>query len=752
MTLLMTSYSHGTKATTGILLWSTDSEFDPKILKGLGNMKNLRYLLLDLDFDLEFDEVSQYLPNALRCLCWYRYPFGSLPRTFEANNLVGLYMPESRIVQVWEGGERKVLKKLRFLTFIDSNLKSLDLGLFPNLEKLNIERCYNFEELHIPVECLRLKSLVLKSSKLRTLDLRGIPYLETLSLHGCHDLVELHIPVECLRFKSLVLDSSKLRTLDLRGAPNLKTLKLGVCYDLIELHVHIKCLKLDSINIMSAQLRTFDLGWTPNLKSLVLDSSKLRALDLRGTPYLETLSLHGCDDLEEPHIPVEWLRLESLVLDSSKLRALDLRGTPYLETLSLIGCDDFVELHIPVECLRLKSLVLRSSKLRTLDLRGTPYLETLSLEGCHDLAELHIPVECLRLKSLVLDSSRLRTLDLRGAPNLETLRLRGCYDLVELHVHIECLKLESIDIMGAQLRTFDLGWTPNLKMLILTDCYHLFEAVKVGCASMLHLKAESLEMCPLHLGNNMSNFRFECFYEEEKGPWIGNLEKLISFGLCACTNLERFSQSICGLRYLRKLTLEGGIPESPKDLDRLECLEELNLLSTKITHLPDSICKLKHLKYLKLDRCWFLETLPEDLGRLECLEKLILSECVFLRHIPDSICNMKRLWFFLLPGCIAIEKLPEEIGRLNRHEVELIKLVVKDISSKLPVVNADGNLIGMRTRINGVVSSLNAFPDELSMIGIVGMGGGGKTTLARAVFDQICNELEGSRLEVEQKD
>ncbi|KVI02318.1 Leucine-rich repeat-containing protein, partial [Cynara cardunculus var. scolymus] len=114
-----------------------------------------------------------------------------------------------------------------------------------------------------------------------------------------------------------------------------------------------------------------------------------------------------------------------------------------------------------------------------------------------------------------------------------------------------------------------------------------------------------------------------------------------------------------------KLTLEGGIPESPKDLDRLECLEKLNLLSTKITHLPDSICKLKHLKDLKLDPYWFLEKLPQDLGRLECLEKLILSECVILRHIPDSICNMKLLQYFLLPGCIAIEKLPEEIGRLK---------------------------------------------------------------------------------------
>ncbi|KAI3703054.1 hypothetical protein L6452_28808 [Arctium lappa] len=149
----------------------SSSELNPEIfMKGLGNLKKLRFLQVHHYFpypsnNWEFDEVRRYFPNALRCLRWERYPFGSLPKSFQANNLVQLEMPYSRIVQLWEGGDKKALNKLRFLDLSWSNLKYLDLGLTPNLETLDLTDCPDLVELHMPAEWRKLISLKLSHSK-----------------------------------------------------------------------------------------------------------------------------------------------------------------------------------------------------------------------------------------------------------------------------------------------------------------------------------------------------------------------------------------------------------------------------------------------------------------------------------------------------------------------------------------------------------------------------------------------------------
>lgn len=91
-------------------------ELRPELLmKGFENMKKLR--ILEVYYtrrtsyycsDWECQQVSRYFPNAFRFLRVDSYPYFSLPKTFCANNLVGLEMPRSNIEQFFDRKERKV--------------------------------------------------------------------------------------------------------------------------------------------------------------------------------------------------------------------------------------------------------------------------------------------------------------------------------------------------------------------------------------------------------------------------------------------------------------------------------------------------------------------------------------------------------------------------------------------------------------------------------------------------------------------
>ncbi|GJY47065.1 Toll/interleukin-1 receptor domain-containing protein, partial [Tanacetum coccineum] len=102
-----------------------------------------------------------------------------------------------------------------------------------------------------------------------------------------------------------------------------------------------------------------------------------------------------------------------------------------------------------------------------------------------------------------------------------------------------------------------------------------------------------------------------------------------------------------------------------------------------------------------------------------------------------------RKWIEALKGA------SELVGRdlrdtTNGHEAELIKIIVRDISVDLRSINSDWDkkLVGMKTRVKDVISSLELCSDEVRMIGIKGIAGGGKTTLARAAFDYLSKSYD----------
>uniref|UniRef100_A0A6N2LUE2 TIR domain-containing protein n=1 Tax=Salix viminalis TaxID=40686 RepID=A0A6N2LUE2_SALVM len=82
----------------------------------------------------------------------------------------------------------------------------------------------------------------------------------------------------------------------------------------------------------------------------------------------------------------------------------------------------------------------------------------------------------------------------------------------------------------------------------------------------------------------------------------------------------------------------------------------------------------------------------------------------------------------------------------NRHESKLIQAIIKDVLNKLDpkYINVATNLVGIDRLVQTISDFLSTATDEVCMVGIHGMPGIGKTTIAKVVFNQLCYGFEGS--------
>ncbi|KAL0760866.1 hypothetical protein Bca101_077016 [Brassica carinata] len=318
----------------------------------------------------------------IRYLHFVKFPLKELPPDFRPENLIDLRLPYSKIQRIWE--DAKDTPRLKWVDLCHSS-QLFDLSALPtaeNLQSLNLEGCTALKEL--PLEIQNMKSLVFMNLRgctgLESLPKINLISLKTLILSGCSNLKDFQLISESIEF--LHLDGTAITGLPLaiQSFQRLVVLNLKNC-EMLE------CLP-NCLGELKA-LEELILSGCSNLKNLsdIRESMKhlqILLIDMIGgkeMPNIITSKGQASPD-KFVHGPSGWPQ--------------GVNGVSSLRRLSLNG-NDFVSLQTDIwklynlnwldvkNCKMLKSIPMLPPRLQYFDAQGCDSLETVS----HPLA---IPV------------------------------------------------------------------------------------------------------------------------------------------------------------------------------------------------------------------------------------------------------------------------------------------------------------------------------------------------------------------------
>ncbi|KAK4278772.1 hypothetical protein QN277_016572 [Acacia crassicarpa] len=184
--------------------------------------------------------------------------------------------------------------------------------------------------------------------------------------------------------------------------------------------------------------------------------------------------------------------------------------------------------------------------------------------------------------------------------------------------------------------------------------------------------------------------------------------------------------------------------------------EDLNYLFRAI---EDSFCAVLVISKNYAKSTWCLDELQEILESGEKLGRRIIPifhnvEPADVRHQRDSFGEalaeheekFKESPTKVRNWRTALSKIGNLSGWVTKdqHEADLIKKIVEDVwsflSTKLP--SFDDNLVGIDSKVADVIPFLEIGLDDKHFVGIWGMGGVGKTTLARVVSEKLADKFD----------
>ncbi|PRQ55030.1 putative P-loop containing nucleoside triphosphate hydrolase, leucine-rich repeat domain, L [Rosa chinensis] len=99
-------------------------------------------------------------------------------------------------------------------------------------------------------------------------------------------------------------------------------------------------------------------------------------------------------------------------------------------------------------------------------------------------------------------------------------------------------------------------------------------------------------------------------------------------------------------------------------LPQLKYLRVLSFNGYKLTELPGSVGKLRHLRYLDLSHTLIM-TLPESTCTLYNLQTLILENCSKLKTLPSNMSNLSNLRHLNNSNMPSLDEMPPHVSQLT---------------------------------------------------------------------------------------
>ncbi|CAM6128917.1 unnamed protein product [Calypogeia fissa] len=240
---------------------------------------------------------------------------------------------------------------------------------------------------------------------------------------------------------------------------------------------------------------------------------------------------------------------------------------------------------------------------------------------------------------------------------------------------------------------------------------------------------------------------------------FGQLASLQSLTLEGMNSLRSLPDCLEPLKMLQHLIIERcpTLTTLPNSLGKLVALETLRIGDCdSLSELPNSLGGLSSLKDIRITRCGRLKKLPETFVGLEALEHIELNE-TSLQCVPDlgtltlkALKSLQLSWaqpseFSWLPECLT-----EQVTKEN-YTFQLTFTVVNGILQ----ADRPGNFQHLPSEVVGIGQVFVEVETRLksnSSLGLVGMVGIGKTTISKALFNDLAPAFEYSCFVTDVKD